>query len=80
MEEELQVLGAIGFNNPKDPYIKYPDAINRIDSMCKEIAQKLYTGENAKYLVGQDKIPEYLDIYLKHMKKNSELFKIDMVR
>lgn len=79
-DEELQVLGAIGFNNPKDPYIRYPDAIAKIDSMCKEIAQKLYTGENVKYLVGQDKIPEYLSVFLEHMKKNGEVFKIAMVR
>jgi DNA-directed RNA polymerase subunit H (RpoH/RPB5) len=31
MEEELQVLGAIGFNNPKDPYIKFHDAISKVD-------------------------------------------------
>ena len=31
MEDELQVLGAIGFNNPKDPYIKYDDAIAKVE-------------------------------------------------
>jgi hypothetical protein len=79
-DEELYVLGAIGFNNPKDPYIRYPDAIAKVDSMCKEISQKLYTGDNAKYLVGPDKIPEYLSHFLEQMKKNGENFKIAMVR
>ena len=74
------VLGAIGFNNPQDPYIRYPDAISKVDSMCKEICQKLYTGDNAKYLVGADRIPEYLSTFLEQMKKNGEFFKIAMVR
>ena len=31
MEDELQVLGAIGFNNPKDPYIKFAEAIAKVE-------------------------------------------------
>ena len=68
MEEELQVLGAIGFNNPKDPYIKFADAIAKVEQMCKDVCGKIYTGDNLKYLVGPDKIPEYLTIFLNHMK------------
>ena len=30
---------------------------------------KLYTGENAKYLVGPEKIPEYLTIFLEGMRR-----------
>lgn len=26
-EEELEVLGTIGFKNAKEPYVKFPDAI-----------------------------------------------------
>jgi hypothetical protein len=79
-EDELQCLGTIGFNNPKDPYVRFPDAISKVDQMCKDLCQKLYTGPNASYLVGPDKIPEYLSIFLEHMKKNAEEFKISMVR
>lgn len=68
-EEELEVLGSIGFKNAKEPYIKYPEAIGKIDQMCKDLCQKLYTGENAVYLVGPDKIPEYLTIFLEKMKR-----------
>jgi len=68
MEDELQVLGAIGFNNPKDPYIKFADAIAKVEQMCKDVCGKIYTGDNLKYLVGTDKIPEYLTIFLNHMK------------
>ena len=33
-----------------------------------------------KYLVGNDKIPEYLSIFLEKMKKQAEEFKISQVR
>ena len=48
--------------------------------MCKDLCQKLYTGDNVKYLVGNDKIPEYLSIFLEKMKKQAEEFKISQVR
>lgn len=48
--------------------------------MCKDLCQKLYTGENTKYLVGNDKIPEYLSTFLDRMKRQAEEFKISQVR
>ena len=63
------MLGAIGFKNAKEPYVKFPEAIVKIEEMCKTLCQQLYTGENAKYLEGSDKIPQYLSIFLDHMKK-----------
>lgn len=80
MEEELEILGTIGFKNSKEPYLKFPEAILKIDSMCKDLCQKLYTGENAHYLVGPDKIPEYLTIFLDKMKRQGEEFKINQLR
>ena len=80
VEEELEVLGPIGFNNANEPYVKFPDAISQIDQMCMDLCQKLYTGDNVKYLVGNDKIPEYLSIFLEKMKKQAEEFKISQVR
>ena len=41
---------------------------------------KLYTGENAKYLVGPEKIPEYLTIFLEGMRRQGEDFRIGSVR
>ena len=38
-EEELEVLGAIGFKNAKEPYVKFPDAISKIDEMCRSLCQ-----------------------------------------
>lgn len=79
-DEELEVLGPIGFKNAKEPYLKFPESIAKIDQTCKDLCTKLYTGENAKYLVGNDKIPEYLSLFLDHMKKQAEEFKINCVR
>lgn len=69
IDEELEILGPIGFKNAKEPYVKFPEAILQIDNTCKELCQKLYTGDNVKYLVGNDKIPEYLSVFLEKMKK-----------
>ena len=80
LADELEILGPIGFKNAKEAYVKFPESIVKIDQMCKDLCQKLYTGDNAKYLVGPDKIPEYLSIFLEHMKKQSDEFKINQVR
>jgi hypothetical protein len=48
--------------------------------MCKDLCQKLYVGENAHFLVGADKIPEYLTIFLEKMKRQGEEFKINQLR
>jgi len=37
IEEELEILGAIGFKNAKETYYKYPEAIKNIDTMCKDL-------------------------------------------
>ena len=36
-DEELEILGAIGFKNAKEPYIKFPEAIGKVDEMCKNL-------------------------------------------
>lgn len=41
---------------------------------------KLYVGDNAKHLVGDQKIPEYLSIFLANMHRQVEEFKINSVR
>ena len=51
VDEELEVLGSIGFKNAKEPY-----------------------------LVGPDKIPAYLSVFLEKMKRQAEEFKINQVR
>mmetsp|Transcript_41807 Transcript_41807/g.63874 ORF Transcript_41807/g.63874 Transcript_41807/m.63874 type:complete len:434 (+) Transcript_41807:2820-4121(+) len=80
MADELEHLGPIGFKNSKEEYHKFPEAIMQIDNTCKELVTKLYTGDNAKHLVGDQKIPEYLTIFLANMHKQVEEFKINCVR
>lgn len=51
-----------------------------IDKTCKDLVTKLYTGDNAKHLVGDEKIPEYLSNFLYNMHRQVEEFKISCVR
>lgn len=43
--------------------------VQQIEKVSKELCVKLYTGENAKLLVGPEKIPEYLTQFFEHMRK-----------
>lgn len=37
-KKELEILGSIAVkDNPKDPYVKLPDAITEIEKMCKDL-------------------------------------------
>lgn len=38
-DDELEVLGTIGFKNAKEVYYKYPEAIKNIDKMCKDLCK-----------------------------------------
>jgi hypothetical protein len=49
--------------------LKFNDNIVAIEKASRELCPKLYTGENAKYLIGTEKIPEYLSIFLESMRK-----------
>lgn len=52
----------------------------QIEKQSKELCTKLYTGENAKYLVGPEKIPEYLTQFFEGMRMQAEGFRIGSVR
>jgi len=52
----------------------------KIDKTCRELVTKLYVGENAQYLVGDQKIPLYLTTFLAGMHRQVEDFKINSVR
>ena len=36
-DEELEILGPIGFKNASEPYVRFPEAIINLDNMCKEL-------------------------------------------
>lgn len=79
-DEELENLGPLGYKNASQTYYKFPDMIGVIEKQSKDICGKLYTGEIAKYLVGADKVPEYLTTFLEGMRRQSEDFRIGSVR
>lgn len=51
-KDEITKLGTIGNIKEGETYQKFPEAIQKIDQTCRELVTKLYTGENAKHLVG----------------------------
>lgn len=79
-DEELEHLGTIGYKNASASSLKFNDAVSEIEKQSKELCQKLYTGDNAKYLTGNDKIPDYLQAYLESMKRQAEEFRINTIR
>lgn len=58
----------------------FKENVQKISNNAIEICQKLYVGEDAQWLVGEKKIPEYLNIYLKGVEKQAEQFRIDSIR
>ena len=36
-DEELEILGPIGFKNASEPYVRFPEAIVNIETMCKDL-------------------------------------------
>lgn len=36
-DEELEILGPIGFKNANEPYVRFPEAVVGIETMCKEL-------------------------------------------
>ena len=79
-DEEIEVLGSIGFKNAKVAYLKFPEAIVQIGKQTRELCQKLYQGENAHYLEGPEKIPGYLSTFLQKMDRQAADFRISQVR
>lgn len=68
-DEELENLGPLGYKNSTQTYYKFQDMIGVIEKGSKDLCAKLYTGDIAKYLVGAEKIPEYLTIFLEGMRR-----------
>lgn len=51
-----------------------------IEKSSKDLCGKLYTGEIAKFLVGPEKIPEYLTNFIEGMRRQAEDFRLGSVR
>lgn len=77
-ETELFHLNTIGTSQEADK--NFTSNVEKINTMSIEHCQKLYVGEDAQWLVGDKKIPEYLSIYLKGVNAQAEEFRIQSVR
>ena len=77
-ERELFHLGVIG--TKKEEGAHFSENIDKINVMAIENCQKLYVGEDAQWLVGEKKIPEYLSIYLKRVNTQAEDFRIQSIQ
>ena len=45
--------------------------IDDIEKIISEESRTIYVGDKAKFLTGNDKIPDFLRIYIANMKKNA---------
>ncbi len=57
--------------------MKYLDDIEKI---IGDEARAVYTGDKAKYITGNDKLPDFLRAYIGNMRKNAEEFRQESVR
>ena len=55
-------------------------AVDSIKKAAIESAQKIYVGDDAKWLEGADKIPVYLSKYLEKTTENAEQYRLNFVR
>eukprot|EP01022_Parablepharisma_sp_SALTPOND_P020323 TRINITY_DN366_c0_g1_i1.p2 TRINITY_DN366_c0_g1~~TRINITY_DN366_c0_g1_i1.p2 ORF type:complete len:1259 (+),score=293.33 TRINITY_DN366_c0_g1_i1:32345-36121(+) len=78
--EEIRALGTIGYQAGTAKDVVFVTALEGIENNIKEAARKLYQGDNAQYLQGPDKIPEYLENYLKATHGQADEFKIGCIR
>lgn len=57
--------------------MKYVDDIEKVIS---DESKTIYVGDKAKFLTGNDKIPDFLRTYIANMKKSCQAFRISSVR
>lgn len=77
-ERELFHLNTIGTKQEQDT--NFSENVEKINNVAIDHCQKLYVGEDAQWLVGEKKIPEYLNNYLKGVNTQAEEFRIQSVR
>lgn len=78
--EEIRTLGTIGYQVGTDKDITFMAALNKIEENIKTLARSLYQGANAQFLQGDDKIPEYLENYLRTTHAQTNEFRISCIR
>lgn len=78
--EEIRCLGMIGYQAGTDKDITFMAALNKIEENVKNVARNLYQGANGQLLQGDDKIPEYLENYLRTTHAQTNEFRIGCIR
>lgn len=77
IELDLETMGPLFFQKDNRKFLEW---VADIEKTIKEEATKIYSGDKAKYLNGNDKIPDYLRAYIQQMNKNMDDFKIQSIR
>jgi hypothetical protein len=63
------MLGTLSEQKDERVFMKY---IEDIEKIISDESRTIYVGDKAKYLTGNDKIPDFLRIYILGMKKSAE--------
>jgi hypothetical protein len=64
----MKLLGALSEQKDDRVFVRYCDDIEKIIS---DESRTIYVGDKAKYLTGNDKIPDFLRVYIVGMKKSA---------
>lgn len=75
---EIKHLGIIG--TVKEEIKNFSQSVENINNISIEHCQNLYSGDDAQWLVGDKKIPEYLTIYLIGVNSQAEEFRMKSIR
>lgn len=76
-DSELKALGKLYEQKDDRVFMRY---IDDIEKAISDESRTIYVGDKAKYLTGNDKIPDFLRLYIANMKSNAETFRISCVR
>lgn len=63
------MLGTLSEQKDERVFMKY---IEDIEKIISDESRTIYVGDKAKYLTGNDKIPDFLRTYILGMKKSAE--------
>ena len=64
----MQKLGPLAEQKDDKVFIKFVDDIEKL---IGDEARNIYTGDKAKYITGNDKLPDFLRTYIFNMRKNA---------
>jgi hypothetical protein len=66
--EELRQLGPLGEQKEDKPFMKF---LEDIETAIGNVAREIY-GEKSIYIKGNDRLPDFLRLYIQNMRKSAE--------